>query len=368
MRPSNSSLAGIGTHYLGGTHHHLCRVRHSGISPAPGPLDGAVILMTVSTITQPFRPDPESRRRPPRAVNWSAGPVAVPPAGEEGLRPKSTEGELISAGDRPGLSPWAARNGRERPSSNRYLLDLDVELAEELDVRMRLVARPAATAVVCDVDVGEMQLTVWLAEAASGPGVLLLDGVLAANVTVGDRVASELLGPGDLVEPTIDVGHELLACDVGWRALAPVRFAVLDAAFAERVRPWPQIMQALLRRAERRTRNLNVQRAIACQPRLEVRLALLLWHLAARWGRVEPGGIRLPLPLTHQLLGRLVGAERPSVSHALARLARAGFVTGHGDEWHLHGNVEDQLSSMVDPGGGRVEQLVAAVGSRARQR
>ncbi len=96
-----------------------------------------------------------------------------------------------------------------------------------------------------------------------------------------------------------------------------MRFAVLDAGFAQRVRPWPQIMQALLRRVERRTRNLNVQRAIACQPRLEVRLALLLWHLAARWGRVEPGGIRLPLPLTHQLLGRLdrrrapVGVARP---------------------------------------------------------
>ena len=139
-----------------------------------------------------------------------------------------------------------------------------------------------------------------------------------------------------------------------------MRFAVLDAAFADRVRPWPQIAQALLRRVERRTRNLNVQRAIACQPRLEVRLALLLWHLAARWGRVEPGGIRLPLPLTHQLLGRLVGAERPSVSHALARLARAGLVTGHGDEWHLHGSIEDQLASMIEPLGGRVEQLLDA--------
>jgi CRP-like cAMP-binding protein len=139
-----------------------------------------------------------------------------------------------------------------------------------------------------------------------------------------------------------------------------MRFAVLDAAFADRVRPWPQIVHALLNRAERRARNLNVQRAIACQPRLDVRLALLLWHLAARWGRVEPGGIRLPLPLTHQLLGRLVGAERPSVSHALARLARSGLVTGHGDEWHLHGNIRDHLGSMIEPAAGRVEQLLDA--------
>jgi CRP/FNR family cyclic AMP-dependent transcriptional regulator len=98
-----------------------------------------------------------------------------------------------------------------------------------------------------------------------------------------------------------------------------------------------------------------------------VRLALLLWHLAARWGRVEPGGIRLPLPLTHQLLGRLVGAERPSVSHALARLSRAGLVTGHGDEWHLHGRIEDQLTAMLDSSAGHVEQLVDAVSARGQR-
>jgi CRP-like cAMP-binding protein len=224
---------------------------------------------------------------------------------------------------------------------------------------MRLAARPAVTAVTFDSEMGEVALRDRLASAAPGPGVLVVDGVLALSVRVGDRIAAELLGPGDLIEPTGHDDDELLACAVGWRALVPMRFAVLDAAFAERVRPWPQLMNTLLRRAERRARNLNVQRAIASQPRLDVRLALLLWHLAARWGRVEPGGIRLPLPLTHRLLGRLVGAERPSVSHALSRLARAGLVTGHGDEWHLHGNIRDHLGSMIEPSG-RVEQLLEA--------
>ena len=151
--------------------------------------------------------------------------------------------------------------------------------------------------------------------------MLVLDGVIAVNVQVGDRVAAELLGSGDIVE-ACEEGDDLLACATEWRGLVPTRFAVLDDGFVQRVRPWPQIMQALLNRVERRARNLNVQRAIASQPRLEVRLALLLWHLAARWGRVEPGGIRLPLPLTHLLLGRLVGAERPSVSHALSGFGR----------------------------------------------
>lgn len=228
---------------------------------------------------------------------------------------------------------------------------------------MRLVARPAATAFTFESDSGELQLSDRLAGAAPGPGVLVLEGVLAVNVGVGGRIAAELLGPGDLVEPKMPEDEDLLGCAVGWRALVPMRFAVLDAAFAERVRPWPQLTQALLRRAERRARNLNIQRAIASQPRLDVRLALLLWHLAARWGRVEPGGIRLPLPLTHQLLGRLVGAERPSVSHALARLSRSGLVTGHGDEWHLHGTIQEQFGAMIEPSGGRLEQLGDAASS-----
>jgi CRP/FNR family transcriptional regulator, cyclic AMP receptor protein len=261
-------------------------------------------------------------------------------------------------------SPWARRPAlRARPSSYRYLLDLDTDLADELDVRMRLVARPAATAVTFELEAGPVKLSESLAVAGRGLGVLVLDGVLAINARVGDRIAAELVGAGDLLQPSPCQDDELLSCDITWRALVTTRFALLDAAFAERVQPWPQITHALLRRAAGRTRNLNVQRAIAAQPRLEVRLALLFWHLASRWGKVEPGGIHLQIPLTHQLLGRLVGAERPSVSHALGRLASAQLITGHGDEWHLHGSLEQQLASMIEPHSGRVEQLVAAASS-----
>ncbi len=265
-----------------------------------------------------------------------------------------------------GVHPRWAPRPPPHPSSYRYLLDLDVDLAEALDVRMRLVARSSATVVCFEADVGELDLGQLLRATPPGPGILVLEGVVAVSVRVGDRTAAELLGAGDLIEPGGAPEEELLACVTEWRALVPARLAVLDGDFAERIGPWPPLMSALLRRVERRTRNLNVQRAITAQPRLEVRLALLLWHLAARWGRVEPGGIRLPLPLTHHLLGRLVGAERPSVSHALGRLSRGGLVTGHGDEWHLHGQIEDQLATMLDPGDGRVEELMDVVSRRKR--
>jgi CRP/FNR family transcriptional regulator, cyclic AMP receptor protein len=271
------------------------------------------------------------------------------------------DGELKRGDNHRPQSRWPdPARSREGPRSYQYLLDLDVDLADELDVRMRMVARPAVTAMTFDVDAGELKLAEWLRLAWPGAGLLVLDGVVAVNVRVGDRIAAELIAAGDLLQAMGGGDEELLSCDVGWRALVPSRFAVLDAEFGQRVQPWPQITQALLRRAERRAWNLNVQRAVAAQPRLEVRLSLLLWHLASRWGKVEPGGIRLGLPLTHQLLGRLVGAERPSVSHALSRLADAGLVSGHGDEWHLHGTLEGQLSTMMEPDAGRVAQLVSA--------
>ncbi len=227
-------------------------------------------------------------------------------------------------------------------------------------MRMRLVARTAVTAVTFDVDGGDVDLSGWLELARSGPGVLVLDGVLATCVHVGDRVTAELVGAGDLIQPARAEDEELLTCDVDFKALVPARFALLDAVFAERIARWPPLGNALLRRAGRRTRRLNVQRAIAAQPRLDVRLALLLWHLGGRWGKVEPGGVRLPIPLTHQLLGRLVGAERPSVSHALARLADAGVVTGQGDEWHLHGSLDRQLPTKLESITGGVQPLSAA--------
>jgi CRP/FNR family transcriptional regulator, cyclic AMP receptor protein len=248
---------------------------------------------------------------------------------------------------------------RTRPrASYCYLLDADADLAQEFDLRMRLVARQVATAVVFDVPVGDRPPDESFDAGTSGLGMLLLEGVVAVDIHVGDRTATELLGPGDLLQAWSPDADDLLERGTAWHVLLPARVAVLDAAFAERIRPWPQIYVALLRRAAKRVFDLNVQRAIACQPRLEARLALLLWHLAARWGRVEPGGIRVSLPLTHRMLGHLVGAERPSISHALARLAEAGLVTGKGDEWHLHGTLEQHLAQLVDRDSGRVVEHI----------
>ena len=65
----------------------------------------------------------------------------------------------------------------------------------------------------------------------------------------------------------------------------------------------------------------------------------------------------MPLPLTHRLIGQLVGAERPSVSHALARLSSAGLVTREPNGLVLHGTAAHHIAGLVD----REEQLGAGM-------
>lgn len=229
-----------------------------------------------------------------------------------------------------------------------YLLDLDDELADGLEVRMRFSARQHATARVLEADVGDCDLSPWFLAAGPGPGLLIVDGLLAAETRVAGRTVTELIGQTDLLQPPGENEDDMIGGCSAWRALLPTRLALLDADFLDRVRSWPQISIALYRRAEHRAADLAVLRAISCQPKLEVRLVLLLWHLAARWGRVEPGGLRVCLPLTHRLIGQLVAAERPSISHALARLSHAGIVTGTAGDWHLHGSIDDHLGSLIE--------------------
>ena len=244
--------------------------------------------------------------------------------------------------------PQLAGDAPESFALYTYLLDADGELAEEFDVRSRIAARQLATARVLQLGVGACELAPWFDVAGQGFGLLILDGLIALEIRVGGRTATELVGPGDLLQPLGPATDQLVMRSCGWRALRPTKLAVLDGDFADRVRAFPQITRILARRACRRPLELDVLRAITSQPRLEVRLVLLLWHLAARWGRVEPAGVRLSLPLTHRLLGQLVAAERPSISHALKRLAQAGLVTGATDDLHLRGSLENQIQVLTE--------------------
>jgi CRP/FNR family transcriptional regulator, cyclic AMP receptor protein len=234
------------------------------------------------------------------------------------------------------------------------IVDADPDLADLVDARELERARREAVTRVQRLSAGS-----WDAAAAHEPaehhrGFLVVDGLLCRTVNVLDRHCVELVGPGDVMRPWSwdEVGSHVRA-EVGWSVLEDTRLAVLDHQFVLRIVPWPQLGLELFNRGTRRAHHLAVALAIAHHQRVDDRLLLTLWHLAERWGRVTVGGVVVPLPLSHQRLADLVGAQRQSVTTAMGGLTRAGAVSRRDDgDWVLHGEPPEEL---------RHHKLVAAL-------
>jgi len=164
-------------------------------------------------------------------------------------------------------------------------------------------------------------------------GILLLDGFVLCELGVGPRSSAELFAAGDLVwtaEPRLD-GQPTLPTTRTWRVLAPTRLVALERGLMARLGRLPGIATSLQRRLAAQARSLNVRLAIVQIPQLTIRLHLLLWHLADRWGRSCSEGAVIPHRLSHQVLAELVSAQRTSVGAALHQLQEAGVV-GRNDE------------------------------------
>jgi CRP/FNR family cyclic AMP-dependent transcriptional regulator len=171
-------------------------------------------------------------------------------------------------------------------------------------------------------------------------GLLVLDGMLVRRVTLAGRGSVELVGSGDVMRPWQDDGYyATLPAETTWRALEPTRVAVLDEGFLSLVVRYPSVVTTLMERAVSRSHVLLTRLAIAQMPRLEERLLALFWHLADRWGRVEPGRVTVPVPVSHTVLAELVCAQRPSVSVALKHLFASGQLGRlPGGGWVLFGD------------------------------
>ncbi len=179
-------------------------------------------------------------------------------------------------------------------------------------------------------------------------GFLILEGLLARDMTVAGRTATELLGEGDVVQPWLAHRDEgLVRYRVAWHVLMPVRLGVLDDDFGRSLARWPQVMSTLLERAVRRTHRMSIHEALLQLSPVETRLVVLFWHLAERWGHVTPAGIALRLRLPHSLLGQLVGCRRASVTTALQHIYSTGALERRSDgTWLLRGDPPDELAGV----------------------
>jgi hypothetical protein len=161
-------------------------------------------------------------------------------------------------------------------------------------------------------------------------GLVVLDGVLARECTIDGRRCTELLVAGDVAAPWV-APDTALPVDVAWRVVQPIRVAILDRAFLAATTRWPGLTACLAARYAETCARLAMHKSICQMPRVEDRVSLLLWHLSERVGRVAADGMLVPLSLTHAELGHLVGAQRSTVTLALAELARRGAVERRDD-------------------------------------
>jgi hypothetical protein len=230
-----------------------------------------------------------------------------------------------------------------------YPLREDPDVAEVIpsDRRARAIEECAATELRLAPGTGTAPA---LPTLEGGIGLLVLGGLLIRHVGIEGRFGAELLGEGDLLRPwQPERDSPLLPVETGWSVIHPARLAVLDERFIRHFERYPELASCFVARATQRARNLAVNMAIVHQARVDVRLRMLLWHLAGRWGRVRSEGTVVPLRLTHSVLAELVAARRPTVTSALSDLSRRGLVRPLREAWLLYGEPPGELLD-IEPG------------------
>lgn len=229
------------------------------------------------------------------------------------------------------------------------LLEADPDLGAELNGDRHVAAQMRLVVPTLRLQPGEVDLDERFGSPAPELGVLLLDGLVTRDVVIAATTCAELLGSGDVLIPWTQRPDAPVATHVEWHVLEPTTFAILDQRFVSAAAAYPEVMGALVRRGIARAQTLAVSLAISCITGLKLRLLAFLWHLADRYGRVGPRGVSVPIPLTHQTIGRLVGATRPSVSTALKELENEGRIgKRQGGGFILFGDSPELELEMAD--------------------
>lgn len=229
---------------------------------------------------------------------------------------------------RPATRPSTA-DGRGAPARVR-ILDEDPDLGSGLSDDDLAAARRALVAPVLEVSAAR-----WVPpeyDPQTTFGLLILQGLLGRRLRVGRAVATELLSCGDIVRPWEEEPlWGMTEPALEWRALQPLRLAVLGSDVTTLMGRRPQLVVNFSSRLLRRVRSAAYLMAVSHQTRVEDRLLETLWYLASTWGRVTPRGIRIPFRITHEVLSEILGAQRPSVTTAFRSIADQGLVTREPD-------------------------------------
>ena len=136
-----------------------------------------------------------------------------------------------------------------------------------------------------------------------------------------------------------------LALALGRQAHAADAVALTRTVIATRVRAEPVLRAlpdsaaltiALNQELVHQASLLDAKIAIVCAGTVPRRLATLLLHLAARFGRGAGDDVlRIEIGLTRELIGQFVGARVETVIRILSRWQKAGWLAGGRDGIHI---------------------------------
>jgi CRP-like cAMP-binding protein len=231
-------------------------------------------------------------------------------------------------------------------ASRESLLDLDRDLAKDL---RRDDEQRAQTDLL--IDVVRVRAGRWDPEQLAvnggrgGFGLFVADGFLVRAVTLAHRTAAELAGPGDIIRPWRQEEFATsYPISMHWRMLSPVTVGVLGREATGRLCGFPPVIAELAERLVGRSRRQACQQVISQLAAVEHRVLLTLWQLAEEFGKVRRDGVLVPGPMTHEVMGMLVGARRPTVTGALGVLAERDLVKAErGEGWLLTGDPPHDL-------------------------
>ena len=184
-------------------------------------------------------------------------------------------------------------------------------------------------------------------------GLLVLRGLLSKEVAIAGERNAELLGPGDILTRVDDYGRTIERGSA-LEVIVPAELAVLDQRFLRLTSRAPGLVPVLLARVGQRAHCLATHLAISRARPLSVRLHLMLWEFADRWGTRRGDSVVIPVALTHELLARVCVTGRPAVTRAIADLREQGLVSrGDDRSWVLHsappGHEMSELVSATNP-------------------
>ena len=197
-----------------------------------------------------------------------------------------------------------------RPFSVQHFLEAGIRVAERRLGRGALIFSPG--------DTGELLY-------------FLLEGTVRLYRIYGDHKEATvaLLKDGDVFG---ELSLETKTCQSAFaEAIAPSRVVVVrKPVLAETIRRHPELAMEVLSAFSERLRQSDDKMGILLNRGVATRLAMLLWHLADRFGEPDVSGKALKPRLTHQDLSNMVASTREAVSKVMSEFQRDGLIEVRG--------------------------------------